>query len=359
MTREFVHEGRPGRVVFGVGARERLRDEVEQLGLKRLLVVCTPPQAGLAAELTLPLGELVAELHPYAAMHVPVEVAAAAVDRAREISADGCLAIGGGSAVGLAKAVAKETGLPVVAVPTTYAGSEMTAVWGLTDAAGKTTGRDPRVLPRLVLYDPGLTLTLPSAVSLTSGVNALAHSAEALYAPDVSPIISLIAAESVRALASALPRVVADPGDLDAREGALYGAWLAGSALGAATMSLHHQLCHVLCGVFDLPHSEVHTAVLPHVLAVNLRAAPQALAALQKALEVEDPTTHLYSFVRGLGAEMALSRLGMPEDGVDTVVTRVLAAPYANPVPVTEAVLRQLLTAALRGSQPRAGVIGA
>lgn len=354
MRRDFVHESRPGRVVFGVGARERLTEEVERLGLRRLLVVCTPLQAGLAAALTKPLSERVAGLHPHAEMHVPVAAAAATVDRAREIGADGCLAVGGGSAVGLAKAVAKETGLPIVAVPTTYAGSEMTPVWGLTDATGKTTGRDPRVLPALVVYDPGLTVTLPAALSLTSGVNALAHSAEALYAPDASPIVSLIAAESVRALVSALPRVVAEPGDLEARADALYGAWLAGTALGATTMSLHHKLCHVLGGAFDLPHSEVHTAVLPHVLAVNLPAAPQALAALRQALDTEDPATHLFALSRDLGAEMSLARLGLPATGVDTVVSRVLAAPYANPVPVTETTLRRLLTSATAGTPPLA-----
>lgn len=357
MSREFVYESRPGRVVFGVGACERLGEEVERLGLKRLLVVCTPPQAELAAALTQSLGERVAGFHPHAVMHVPVMAAAAAVDRARDIAADGCLAIGGGSAVGLAKAVAKETGLPIVAIPTTYAGSEMTPVWGLTDAAGKTTGRDSKVLPQLVLYDPGLTVTLPAALSLTSGLNALAHSAEALYAPDASPVISLVAAESVRALASALPRIVAAPDDLDARAEALYGAWLAGTALGATTMSLHHKLCHVLGGAFDLPHSELHTAVLPHVLAVNLGAAPQALTALREALEVEDPATHLYALAKNLGAEMALSRLGMPETGVDTAVSLTLAAPYANPVPVTETVLRRVLTAAVAGTPPPAGAI--
>jgi maleylacetate reductase len=352
VSREFVHESKPGRVVFGVGAVDRLPEEVERLGMTRLLVVCTPAQAALASALTERLGERVAGLHPRAEMHVPVRAAASAVRRAREIAADGCLAIGGGSAVGLAKAVAKETGLPIVAVPTTYAGSEMTSVWGLTDAGGKTTGRDPRVLPVLVIYDPALTLTLPSAASLTSGVNALAHSAEALYAPDASPITSLMAAASVRAMASALPRIVAAPDDLDARADARYGAWLAGAALGSTTMSLHHKLCHVLGGAFDLPHAEVHTAVLPHVLAVNLGAAPRALAALRDSLDADDPAVHLFTLARDLGPEMSLARLGLPESAVDSVVSRVLAAPYANPVPVTRQVLHRLLSSAMAGTSP-------
>ncbi|NIH88362.1 iron-containing alcohol dehydrogenase [Amycolatopsis granulosa] len=352
MSRDFVHESRPGRVVFGVGAGSLLHAEVERLGLRRLLVVCTRGQAELAARLVVPLGGWVAGMHYGARMHVPVQAARDAAARARELEADGCLAVGGGSAVGLAKAVARESGLPIIAVATTYAGSEMTSVWGLTDAGGKTTGRDPRVRPAVVVYDPALTVTLPARLSLTSGMNAVAHAAEALYAPDASPITSLIAAESVRALTAALPRVVAAPDDLDARSDALYGAWLAGSVLESTTMSLHHKLCHVLGGTFDLPHAELHTALLPHVLAANLPACPAARDALQNALGAADPATHLFHLAGELGAEMSLAALGMPADGVDAVVRRVLEAPYANPAPVTETGLRQLLAGALAGATP-------
>ena len=352
MTHNFVHESRPGRVVFAVGARTRLPEEIDRLGLRRLIVVCTPEQADLAAELTSPLGDRIAELHPHATMHVPVAAAAKAVTRSQEIDADGCIAIGGGSAIGLAKAIAKDTGLPIVAVPTTYAGSEMTPIWGLTDADRKTTGRDLRVLPSTVVYDPQLTVTLPSELSVTSGMNALAHSAEALYAPDGSPITALMATESARALAESLRRVVADPRDIDARSDALYGAWLAGSVLGATTMSLHHKLCHILGGTFDLPHAQTHTAVLPHVLAFNLPAAPQARAALKTAFGAADPAVHLFSLARDIGAEMSLKALGMPEDGVETVVAQALAAPYANPRPVTEAELEHIVGSALAGVAP-------
>jgi maleylacetate reductase len=352
VTREFVHEGRPGRVVFAVGASGRLPEEVERLGLRRLIVVCTPQQADLAAELTSPVGSRIAELHPHATMHVPATVAADAVARGREIAADGCIAVGGGSAIGLAKAVAKDTGLPIVAVPTTYAGSEMTPIWGLTDAGRKTTGRDPRVLPATVVYDPALTVTLPPALSVTSGMNALAHSAEALYAPDGSPITALLAAESARAIAGALPRLVTDPRDIDARSDALYGAWLAGTVLGATTMSLHHKMCHILGGTFDLPHAETHTAVLPHVLAVNLPAAAPARTALANALGAADPAQHLFHLARDLGAEMSLRALGLPEDGLQTVVDQALAGPRANPAPVTEADLRSILDNALAGTAP-------
>ncbi|MGI5347288.1 maleylacetate reductase [Streptomyces sp. CA-250714] len=352
MQTDFVHESRPGRVVFAAGARTRLLEEVDRLGLHRLIVVCTPEQVGLAEELTSPLGHRIAELHPHATMHVPVAVASKAIARSREIGADGCVAIGGGSAIGLAKGIAKDTGLPIVALPTTYAGSEMTPVWGLSDAGRKTTGRDPRVLPVTVLYDPQLTLTLPPAFSVTSGLNALAHSAEALYAPDGSPITALIAAESVRALAGALPRLVTDPRDIDARSAALYGAWLAGSVLGSTTMSLHHKLCHILGGTFDLPHAETHTAVLPHVLAVNLPAAPQARTALETALGTADPANHLFHLAKDLGAEMSLRTLGMPDNGLRTVIDQAVAAPYANPTPIAEGDLRHILSNALIGAAP-------
>ena len=329
MIRGFVHEDRPGRVVFAAGARHRL-----------------------AAEVATPLGGRVAELHPHAAMHVPVAVAEQALARSREIDAGGCLAVGGGSAIGLAKAIAAQTGLPIVALPTTYAGSEMTSIWGLSDAGGKRTGRDPKVRPGTVVYDPELTVTLPVRQSVTSGMNALAHSAEALYAPDRSPITALVAAESVRAIADALPRVHADPRNLEARADALYGAWLAGTALGSTTMSLHHQLCHLLGGLFDMPHAETHTAVLPHVLALNLPAVPEARTALRSALGAADPARYLFCTARRLGAEMSLRALGLPDDGLDAVVERALAALYANPVHVTELDLRRLLGNALVGAEP-------
>ncbi|MBU8814430.1 maleylacetate reductase [Mycolicibacterium goodii] len=353
MMRDFVHENRPVRVVFATGATQFLPREVTRLQLRRLFVVCTPGQAALAAAVTTPLGPAVAAIHPRAAMHVPRAVADAAVAAARSVDADGCLAIGGGSAIGLAKAVARDTGIPIIAVPTTYAGSEMTTVFGVTDAGRKSTGRDDRVLPAVVIYDPQLTVSLPSATAVVSGFNAIAHAAEALYAPDCSPVTALVAVESVRALAEALPRVAADPGDLDARSEALYGAWLAGTALGATTMSLHHQLCHILGGTFDLPHAETHTAVLPHVLALNLTAAPHARSALRRALDTADPAARLFELARNLGAEMALKNLGMPEDGLQAVVRQALKAPYHNPVEVTETELCLLLGNAFAGIAAR------
>jgi maleylacetate reductase len=262
------------------------------------------------------------------------------------------VAIGGGSAIGLAKAVALTSDRPVVAVPTTYAGSEMTTIWGLTDGTAKRTGRDPRVLPVSVIYDPELTLALPVDISLTSGFNALAHAVEALYAPDRSPIVSLMAAEGIRSLTQALPEIVSASADLPAdlsvdpsavlgaRATAQYGAWLCGACLGATTMSLHHRLCHALGGTLDLPHAPTHTVVLPHVLAFNQEAVPEV------------PAGPLWELAGRLGAPRSLASLGMRESDIDLVADQVLAAPYANPRPVTRDALVALLHDAWSGAAP-------
>jgi maleylacetate reductase len=263
--------------------------------------------------------------------------------------------VGGGSAVGLGKAIALAHDLPVIAVPTTYAGSEMTPVWGLTEAGEKRTGRDVRVLPKSVIYDPEMTLTLPAQMSVTSGMNAIAHAVEGLYAPDATPIISLMAEEGTRAMAAALPRLAADGHDLEARTEAQYGAWLCGAVLAATTMSLHHKLCHTLGGTLDLPHAQTHTVVLPHALAYNEPSAPGAVAALSRALGgAQDPARALWELAGRLGAPRSLSELGMREGDIPRIVELAVANPYANPRPVTRAGIESLLRAAWAGEAPAA-----
>ncbi len=242
---------------------------MDAVGLARVLVICGPTHEDLGRRVADLLGDRAVAVLPEARMHVPAEVARRAVELAMATSADGCVAVGGGSAIGLGKAVALQLGLPVVAVPTTYAGSEMTPVWGLTEDGAKRTGRDPRVQPVAVVYDPELTLAMPLDLTATSGLNAVAHAVEGLYAPDGSPVTALMAEEAVRAFAGALPVLAADGADLDARGEALYAAWLCGSVLGATTMGLHHKLCHVLGGTLGLPHAATHAVLLPHVLAFN------------------------------------------------------------------------------------------
>ena len=353
MTGSFTYQALPMRVVFGAGALAKLPDEVQALGLTRVLVLCSPEQEDTGRTVAAALGDRAAGVLPEARMHVPIEVATRARDLARELGADGCVAVGGGSAVGLGKAIALEHGLPVIAVPTTYAGSEMTPVWGLTEGGQKRTGRDIRVLPKSVLYDPEMTLTLPAQMSATSGMNAIAHAVEGLYAPDASPIISLMAEEGTRALVSALPQVVADGRDLGARGEAQYGAWLCGAVLAATTMSLHHKLCHTLGGTLDLPHAQTHTVVLPHALAYNQPAVPGAVAALSRALGgVPDPARELWELAGRLGAPRSLAELGMQEADIPRIAELAVANPYANPRPVTNDGIMSLLRAAWAGDPP-------
>jgi maleylacetate reductase len=348
----FRYQALPMRVRFGAGAVAKLGDELRDLGLRRATVVCTPAEADLASGIAGNVGDAIASVLPGAVMHVPDEAVDVALEAVTSSAADALVPVGGGSAVGLAKAVALLTGLPIVAVPTTYAGSEMTPIWGRTSAGVKRTGRDLRVLPRSVVYDPDLTLTLPAHVSGVSGMNAIAHAVEALYAPDGNPIVTLMALEGVKALAEALPGVVTTPHDRDARAAALFGAWLCGACLGSVTMSLHHKLCHALGGAFDLPHAETHATVLPYVVAFNAAAVPAAMSRLAAALDDSDPASALWRLGQTLGAPPSLAAFGLTESDVEHVAALAVVSPYANPAPVTEQGLRRLLLAALRGDEP-------
>jgi maleylacetate reductase len=347
---------RPVRVVFGAGTLMQVALETRALG-SRVLLVAGRHEDDAADRVTTGLGgDVVGRLRDVT-QHVPADLADAAVGRARELTAEVVVAIGGGSATGLAKAVALQTGLPVLAVPTTYAGSEMTPVWGLTDVMGKTTGRDSRVLPRTVVYDPELTVSLPAQTTAASGMNALAHALEATYAPDVTPLLTDLAQEALRALATGLPGAVADGSDLDARTEALYGAWLAGWVLGSTTMGLHHKLAHVLGGTYRLPHAGVHSALLPQVAAFNASAAPQAFAGAARALGVEGPASvarALFDLAERLGAPTSLAALGLQLGAVGDVATEVAAAGVPNPRAFDAADLRRLLGDALEGRRPSA-----
>ncbi len=352
--RDFVYDAFPVRVVFGAGALARLAQELDRLGAKRTLLLSTPGQAAGARRLAHSLGARVAGIYDKAVMHVPLAVAEDARRVARELGADCCLCLGGGSTTGLAKAIALTEALPIVAVPTTYSGSEMTPVYGLTEGGLKKTGRDARVLPKCVIYDPALTLGLPAAVSAASGMNAIAHCVEALYAHDGNPIVSLMAEEGIRALARALPAVVREPSDLEARSEALYGAWLAGTVLGSASVGLHHKLCHTLGGSFNLPHAETHSILLPHSARYNRDAAPEAMARAARALGANDAPGGLYDLELKLGLRMKLSEIGMREADLGRAAEIACASPYPNPRPVEQDGVRALLRAAFEGRRPEA-----
>jgi maleylacetate reductase len=348
----FVYEPNGQRVVFGAGRFGELAQEASRLG-KRLLVLTTPGRTDIGQQACDLLGELAVGVHAGAVMHVPQDVADAATEKAQARGADGLVAVGGGSAIGLAKAVALRTGLPILAAPTTYAGSEMTPIWGLTEAGVKQTGKDAGVLPRVVIYDPLLTLGLPPAVSAVSGLNAIAHCVEGLYSQSANPLVSIMAEEGIRALAKSLPRLVGDPSDVEARGEALYGAWMAGTVLGSAGMALHHKLCHTLGGSFNLPHAETHAIVLPHAAAYNAAAAPEAMAKVARALGTADGPQGLYELLVQVGAPRGLKALGMPAEGLDRVVELTLTNPYYNPAPLDAGRLRRLLQDAFEGVPPR------
>ncbi|OBF29100.1 maleylacetate reductase [Mycobacterium sp. ACS1612] len=349
----FVHETLAQRVHFAPGAAaDAVADEVDRLGVRRVMVIAGPAEAELAHAVTARLP--VSLVHDEVAMHVPVPVAERARAAASEHSVDVVISVGGGSTTGLAKAIALTSGLPVIAVPTTYAGSEATDVWGLTDDGHKITGSDARVLPRAVVYDACLTLTLPVDLSVASGLNGLAHCVDALWAPRADPINAALATEGIQTLARGLRLVVDDPTGLGGREQALCGAYLAAVAFASAGSGLHHKVCHVLGGRYNLPHAATHAIVLPHVVALNAPAAPQAAERIADALGSATALGGLQELRARLGAPQALRDHGFREEQIGDAVEAILpVVPDSNPAVVTADNLRRLLHNAWKGADPQ------
>ena len=339
----FVYSALPARVVFGAGvARTRLAAEVARLDVARVLLIASTRDADLVRALVAPFAGRVAATFTDVQEHVPVETAAAVRARALEVAADGVLCIGGGSTIGAAKAVALTSQIPILAVPTTYSGSEVTPVWGTSDGGRKTTGVDLAVLPRTVVYDPELTASLPPELAVASGFNAMAHGVEALWAPGRNPVSTVIAAEGVGALAAGLRK--ADPAEL------LRGAWLTASAFAVTGSGLHHKLCHVLGGM-GLPHARTHAVVLPHVLAFNAPGAPEAVARVARALGTGDGVAGLRALADDLGVPRGLRDLGLDETRIDEVAALTEpAVPDDNPVPVGGGAMARLVRTAWEGS---------
>lgn len=348
----FVHDTLPQRVRLASGeAAAALAEEVAALGATRVMVIASGREADLAATVT--AGLPVALTYDEVVMHVPVEVAERARAAAAEAKVDVIVTVGGGSTTGLGKAVALTTGHPVIAVPTTYAGSEATDVWGLTEGAVKTTGIDRRVLPRAVVYDATLMTGLPVDMSVASGLNALAHCVDSLWAPRADPINAALATEGARALRAGLPAVVADPHSIEGREQTIHGAYLAAVAFASAGSGLHHKICHVLGGRYDLPHAQTHAAVLPHVLALNVPNAPEADARLAAAFGAPTALAGLERLRTAVDAPRALRDHGLREDQITDAVAAVLpVVPPSNPTPVTTENLTALLRAVWEGADP-------
>ena len=349
MSLSFEHVTLCQRVLFGHGrAAQNLGTEVDRLGARRVMVIAAPPEAAIADRVTADLP--VALRHSDVRPHVPVAQAEAARTAAAVCGADLLVCVGGGSTTGLAKAVALTTRLPIVAVPTTYAGSEATNVWGLTEASRKTTGVDDAVLPVTVVYDSELTMSLPVDLSVASGLNAVAHCVDSMWAPRANPVNQAFAMEGLRAVADGLRRIVREPDDVDGRDATLYGCYLSGVAFASAGSGLHHKICHVLGGAYDLPHAQTHATVLPYVLELNAPGAPDVAHRIAASLGSTTPVAGLNALRKELDAPRALADHGMRRQDIPEAARLILPyVPADNPVLVRVEELTDLLTRAWSG----------
>lgn len=355
----FEYNANPSRVVFGPGSIQKLPNEIQRIGCRWPLILSTPRQLsriGDLAQMLAPADIKIAGMYTNAVMHTPTHVTEDAMAFVREHSADCVVSIGGGSTIGLGKAISIRTGLPHICVATTYAGSEMTSILGETDNGRKVTRSDPKILPGTVIYDVDLTTTMPPALSATSGVNALAHAVESLYATNTNPVLRIMALEGIKSLASALPTIVDQPQNGDARSIALYGAWLCGVTLGSSSMALHHKLCHTLGGSFGLPHAETHTIVLPHSLSYNAPAIQSQMADMASALPESqgDAIRGMNTLLNRLRVKRALRDFGMKEEDVDKAAEIAMTAQYPNPRKLEKQKIRELIRRCWAGEAARA-----
>jgi maleylacetate reductase len=351
MSRDFIYNGSPAHIVFGEGKSAAVGEWLEKLGCARALVLSTPQQNVDAEALAARLGSLAVGVFTGAVMHTPVDVTEKAMEVVRQTNADCVVSLGGGSTTGLGKAIAYRTDLPQIVIPTTYAGSEVTPILGQTEGGRKTTVRNASILPEVVIYDPALTIGLPVGMSVTSGLNAMAHAVEALYAQDRNPISSLMAVEGLRAFKTSLPDIIAMPRAPDSRADALYGAWLCGTVLGTVGMALHHKICHTLGGAFDTPHADTHAIMLPHTAAYNAVAVAELLAPVTQIFG-GSVGGGLWDFAKEIGAPLALKDLGLSEADLDRAAEIATENPYWNPRPIDRASIRALLQDAFEGRRP-------
>ena len=349
---DFEFQALPWNVIFGVGALRRLPAELGKLGLSRALVLSTPEQVADAQKVADLLADQAVGTFTEAVMHVPVEMVQQARERVQALNADCTVSIGGGSTTGLGKALALQDDLPNVAIPTTYAGSEMTNLWGLSEGGRKATGRDRKVVPDLTIYDPELTLSLPARIAGPSGINALAHAVVNIGLENPNPVIGLLAEQAVRSLAHSLPVVIKEPDNLDARAAAQYGVMLAGASLGTGLTTLHHKLCHVIGGTFNTPHAETHTIILPHAVAYNATAVPEATERIARALGVADAAGGLFDIAVAVQTKTALKDIGMKEGDLEIATEQLLEQSFYNPAPLTRDGVLTLLDNAYQGRRP-------
>ncbi|MEO1223582.1 MAG: maleylacetate reductase, partial [Pseudomonadota bacterium] len=353
---KFLFQVMPARAVFGVGEIGRLGDEIERLGASRAMIACTKGATDRLGPLQQALGERLVGVFDGAEPHCPQPVAEAALERFSALGADAVVPFGGGSTLGLGKVITVRTGRPIVAVPTTYSGSEMTPIYGMKIGHEKRTWRDAAALPKTVIYDPALTIDLPAGLTATTGMNCLAHAVEALYPKEANPIAADLAERCIEALSIGLPGSIERPDDLKAREHALYGGFLGGLLVTMVGIALHHRICHVLGGHFGVPHGESNSVILPYVVAYNAAAAPKAIDAIRRALGVEDAAAGIFDLAGRIGAPRTLRELGMPADGLARAAEETVATLAYNPRTVSAPEIAELLQAAHEGRPPSEGM---
>ncbi|KAL7941926.1 hypothetical protein V8C42DRAFT_163881 [Trichoderma barbatum] len=339
------------RVLFGEDSLSKLPSELSKLGCTKPLILTTPTKAFYVDDVAKLLNGQIAGSFTRVTMHTPKEVTEEALEHSISVDADCIVSIGGGSAVGLGKTLFVRTGLPHICIPTTYSGSEMTPIVGQTENRIKVTHVDRKAIPAVVIYDVNLTLTLPTNISATSGLNAMAHAVEALYAQNSNPITSTFAIKGIQTLATSLPRIMHNPKDIAARSDALLGAWLCGKCLAGASVSLHHKLCHILGGTFNLPHAETHAIILPHALAYIAPSIPNVMKELAAIIPDSDgnAVNGLNRLLFKLGITYSLKDLGMKATDIELAVEMLLQKPFWSPKPVESDAIRELLRRACEG----------
>lgn len=353
---DFTHQSVPSRVMFGAGASKKVADELDRLGIARAIVVTTPSRGDMAGQFARLIGSRAGIVYPGAQPNTPFQVTEAALTAVSSVQADGILAIGGGTAIGMAKMIALRTDLPQVIVPTTFSGSEMSPSQAELERGVKVRHRSDRILPETVIYDPELVRALPAHVAGPSGLNGMAHAIEALYAGNGNPLISAIAEESVRAFGASLPKIAAgSPADAD-WELALRGAWLAGSTLAMVSMGVHHKICHALAGIFfELTHADMHSIMLPYTIGAGLAAVPDAQARAARALGSDDVPGAVYSLMVKAVERPSLKQMGLTRAALDKVADAAIEGePYDRSKPVTRDTILGMLVAAYEGERPPA-----
>ena len=349
---QFDYTPVPSRVVFGENSALKLCDEVRSLGGKRALIACTKNMVKRADNVIDALGENCVGIFDGVEPHCPEHVAMAALQMFKDKAADVIIAIGGGSTIGVGKAITLRTGAPLIVVATTPCGSESTPIHGMLIGNKKKTGRDPKVIATTSIYDPILTTSMSAHHTATIGMNSLAHCVEALYAQVKSPISDLMAVNGIKALIRGIPGSIRNPEDLEHRAEVLYGGMLSGYCVTLAGIALHHKLCHVLGGHHGIPHGESNSVILPYAVAYNETAAPEAMAEIRNAMNTDSASGGIFDFATEINVPKSLKELGMRVEHLDAAARETVETTPYNPKPVDVKSVREMLQQAYEGIRP-------